>query len=437
MPINYPVNRKEVSDRVKTDIQNELPESDPFLRNSYIGAVGVGCSGAEYDLYKTIQNLQVQLFPDTATGEFADRWGAFKGVYRNPASHATGTINITGSVGSLIPAGSQLQTAAGLQYTTVNEFTLLIAAKSLATSLARSGSIVTATTVDNHDFASGNSITIAGANQTEYNGTFVITVTESKKFTYTITGTPVTPATGTITSSLNCVACPIVSVSAGFNTNMASGSELIFSSLLAGIDSSAYVTFDGIAGGDDVESDTDYRNRYIYAYQNPISFFNDAAIITTAMQVPGVTRVFVQDNTPGIGQVTIYFTRDNDSYPIPDPAEVIDIQNKIETIRPATVNPSNIKIYAPTPVLVDFVFSTLDPDTSTMKSAITESLKALFAEVPIVGQSLSQYSYQSAIYQTVDPSSGKFVTSFSLSDPIGDIAVGAGGLAIFNSITFP
>lgn len=43
---------------------------------------------------------------------------------------------------------------------------------------------------------------IAGATQTEYNGDFSITVTTTTAFTYTIVGSPATPATGTITVGL-------------------------------------------------------------------------------------------------------------------------------------------------------------------------------------------------------------------------------------------
>jgi phage tail sheath protein FI len=43
---------------------------------------------------------------------------------------------------------------------------------------------------------------IAGANQAEYNGIVTITVTGASTFTYPVTGTPATPATGTITASL-------------------------------------------------------------------------------------------------------------------------------------------------------------------------------------------------------------------------------------------
>src|SRR5262249_53352679 len=62
-----------------------------------------------------------------------------------------------------------------------------------------SPSTATVTTASPNGFITGQSVTIAGANQTEYNGTFTITVTGASTFTYTVTGTPATPATGTIT----------------------------------------------------------------------------------------------------------------------------------------------------------------------------------------------------------------------------------------------
>lgn len=66
-------------------------------------------------------------------------------------------------------------------------------------SLTRSGSTATATSTA-HGYLSGISVDISGAVQPEYNGTFVITVTDANHFTYTLAGTPTTPATGTITS---------------------------------------------------------------------------------------------------------------------------------------------------------------------------------------------------------------------------------------------
>lgn len=58
----------------------------------------------------------------------------------------------------------------------------------------------TATVVTNvkHNYSNGYSVIISGAIQAEYNGTYTIAVVDDYTFTYTITGTPATPATGTI-----------------------------------------------------------------------------------------------------------------------------------------------------------------------------------------------------------------------------------------------
>ena len=67
------------------------------------------------------------------------------------------------------------------------------------TSITRAGTTATATTASAHNFVTGQSVTIAGATQTQYNGTFTITVASATTFTYTVAGGPATPATGTKT----------------------------------------------------------------------------------------------------------------------------------------------------------------------------------------------------------------------------------------------
>lgn len=70
-------------------------------------------------------------------------------------------------------------------------------------SITRSGSTATVTTSTNHDWsdnygATTKPVLIAGASQSEYNGGFLATKTGDNTFTYTVTGTPATPATGTM-----------------------------------------------------------------------------------------------------------------------------------------------------------------------------------------------------------------------------------------------
>jgi len=77
----------------------------------------------------------------------------------------------------------------------VLSFTL--AADKTISSLTRSTTTATATSTA-HGYTTGNKVNIRGAAQSEYNGDFTITVVDADTFTYTVSGSPATPASGTI-----------------------------------------------------------------------------------------------------------------------------------------------------------------------------------------------------------------------------------------------
>jgi len=62
--------------------------------------------------------------------------------------------------------------------------------------LTRSDSTATATTSSAHGLVDGKKALIKGATEPEYNGVYTLTVTGATTFTYTVSGAPVTPATG-------------------------------------------------------------------------------------------------------------------------------------------------------------------------------------------------------------------------------------------------
>lgn len=97
------------------------------------------------------------------------------------------TINFTGTVNT---AADQTLELVG---TTSTEPTK-------SATITRSGSTATAT-VAAHGYANGDYVLMAGANETEYNGTFVISNVTANTFDYAVTGSPATPATGTVTSA--------------------------------------------------------------------------------------------------------------------------------------------------------------------------------------------------------------------------------------------
>lgn len=69
------------------------------------------------------------------------------------------------------------------------------------TSITRASQTATVT-ITAHGYANNDFIRISGATQTEYNGLFQISNVAANTFDYTVTGTPATPATGTILAEL-------------------------------------------------------------------------------------------------------------------------------------------------------------------------------------------------------------------------------------------
>ncbi len=76
---------------------------------------------------------------------------------------------------------------------------LLYATTGTAVTITRSGSTASVSHTA-HGYANGQKVNILGANQGEYNGVRTISNVSTNAYDYTVSGTPATPATGTITS---------------------------------------------------------------------------------------------------------------------------------------------------------------------------------------------------------------------------------------------
>ncbi len=96
-------------DRAAADIETRLPGVDARLRRSNLGELSRVHAGVAHGFYGYLDWLARQLMPDTAEAEHLDRWSTIWGVIRKPAAAATGNVTFTGTSGTLIPAGTQLQ----------------------------------------------------------------------------------------------------------------------------------------------------------------------------------------------------------------------------------------------------------------------------------------------------------------------------------------
>tara|TARA_R100000951_G_scaffold114924_1_gene121374 strand:+ start:809 stop:2347 length:1539 start_codon:yes stop_codon:yes gene_type:complete len=290
MSLNIP-SSQQIFERVNTDIINELNELDPYLRTSFIRAINAADSKAFYELYQTVQQM-INLYYNPS-GEYLDKFAAEYGLTRNPATLATGNIVFTGTATASIPIATQVTSDSGDIYQTTAAGTITATILTIS-SLTRSGSTVTATTSGTHGLASSLSVVVSGASETEYNGTHVINVTGLTTFTYSITATPGTPATGTIQGASTYSNIAVTATDYGESSNRDAGSSLSIASPVSGVNATAYVDFSEIAGGSDVENDDSFNSRYIFRRQNLPANFNKTDIIQQAKLINGVTRVWVQ-----------------------------------------------------------------------------------------------------------------------------------------------
>ena len=432
--IIYPT-REELNHAAKVDVRSELLGSNPFLRNSYLGSLASAVAFRSFDFYEKNKETLEQTFWDTAEIPYMDRWASIFGILTKAASQASGNIVAQGTPGSAIANNLKL-TSGGIQYKTTLGKT--IQAQSLnVIAISWFAGKVTVQTASNHGLASGVDALMATFTPTEYNGTDPIIVTGVDTFTYELEADPGV-ATLLGTASFNTATIPVQADDDFFGaiTNQDAGTALSFVVPQAGVNSETFVDADGLSGGADQESTEDKRVRFIFRVQNPTANFNVAAITLKVLEVPGNTRVWVREITPGIGQQTIYFTRDNDGI-IPAPGDVATTKDKILEIKPANTAESDVIVLAPTPKTVNFAFSSLDPNTSTMQSAVNASLDAYFEDRTEVGKDLTENEYKSAIQNTIDQETNTFLSSFTLTSPIGDVSVASGELPVKGTVSFP
>ena len=436
MALDLPTNSKEVTQKLQTDFQRNIPESNPKLRNSWINAFLIAIANRIFDFYLTLNNAFKQLFPDTATGDFLTNLHAtIWGLARNAATPSSGNIIVTGLAGIIIPDTSLLQNSRGDSYET--SIAVVISTNvTVLDSLTRSGSTVTGVIKGGHNFTSSTPITISGSIEAGYQGTFDVIPLNATDFTYQIATFPATPALGEAISSADYAITPVKSQSFGVDTVQSPDEKLTFTTSIPGVDTDARADQAGLTGGTDLETDEQLRLRLLSRIAKPITQFNTGQVEFEARKVSGVTRLFIRSLTPVPGFVTIYFTRDNDVNIIPDANSVVAVNDVLQEIRPVAIPSENLIVAAPTPVQTSFLFRSISPDTGPMRTAIEDNLNLFFRNNTTVDISVLEETYKAVIVSSI-ASTGDVLNNFQLDSPIGDISVIDGELATLDLVTFP
>jgi len=444
MPLTTPESADDVIARAITDVELALAPvgGKPALKNSWLNSAIVAFSNRVFDFYFALDQAALESLPDTAVINL-DRWAAIYKIIRTAGTPAFGFAVASGILGSTIPLNVFLVTGDGKRYKTVSS-TVTITVKSPTIpigNLTHDGlGVATCITTDKHRLGTQTGISIVNAGNPGYNVSNVpiIDILDANTFTYAITGAPPpTPSTSLGFLVFSSAQLAVESVDPGSTEDQVFDVALKFESPITGVDDVARVDFDELGGGATREVNVAVRARLLDRVQNPIAHFNTAELTAVAKSVAGVTRVFVQEITPLVGQVTVYFMRDNDVTAIPSGSEVAAVKSALDAILPGNSDTADLIVLSPTGISTDFTFTALSPNTAAMKTAVENNLKELFDERTNIGIDVTEDTYKAAIFGTVDTTTGDILTSFALSAPPGDITIVAGQIGTLGAVSFP
>ena len=119
MPFSRPT-LSQLQTQVAGDIQSSLPGTDPLLQFSNLGIMGSVQAMLAYLHYGYLDWIAQQSVPFTATDEYLEAWAALKGVTREAATQATGSVTFTGTNGTVLNAGATVVRGDGTQYLTTS-----------------------------------------------------------------------------------------------------------------------------------------------------------------------------------------------------------------------------------------------------------------------------------------------------------------------------
>lgn len=110
--------------RIRGDIDSRLSGADSKLPASVLDVLARTYGGAANGLYGYLDWIARQILPDTADAEVLARHAAMWGLPRKGAVGSTGTVEVTGPLNTVIPAGTELVRDDDVEFRTTAAITL-------------------------------------------------------------------------------------------------------------------------------------------------------------------------------------------------------------------------------------------------------------------------------------------------------------------------
>ncbi len=225
---------------------------------------------------------------------------------------------------------------------------------------------------------------------------------------------------------------PVVAVLAGDGGNTETGATLNLESPIAGVNTATTVDSPGLDGGNDEELTEDFRARVLQFLRSSPSGGSDSDYEKFTLEVFPDARVWVFENTPLLGQVTVVFVRVDPDGTInfPSAGEIVQVQVKLDSERPAT---AEVIARAPDNLVLPYTL-VIVPDTAENRDAVTAELDSLHASQAEAGDGAGRGTiFLSQIYSAVGRAP---LTDFSVTLPVGDTVPALFELVTRGTITF-
>lgn len=129
---------KELNERTEQDVTSRVGISAP-ARLAVLRVLSRALAGLAHGLYGYIDIQAKNLLPDTGDANTVLRWAQMLGVQRQAASQSSGDVTASGIIGSVVPAGSLLQSSDGAQFEAVADVTFAGATATISVQSIQSG----------------------------------------------------------------------------------------------------------------------------------------------------------------------------------------------------------------------------------------------------------------------------------------------------------
>ncbi|WP_197678440.1 baseplate J/gp47 family protein [Pseudomonas cedrina] len=217
----------------------------------------------------------------------------------------------------------------------------------------------------------------------------------------------------------------VVAVEAGAAGDAPAGTPLFLLSPVAGVQSTGSAATD-IDGGLDVEKDAQLLSRLLKRIRQPPHGGAASDYELWALEVPGVTRVWVYPLQMGAGTVTVLFVCDGEADIIPDAAKVAEVQAYIDARRPVT---AEVFVAAPVPDSLNLAVK-LSPNTAAVQAAVRAEVADLIARDSKPGEPIAISRLREAVSVAAGESDNE------ITSPTASVAHATGHMAVPGTITF-